>query len=162
MLTVHEIQDKRAKKTLLGPSTKEGRREKKAIGRKKAAMMKLLDERALWMVLGTDKSINSVRLSDEDVKQMLRTGEGPWSSGGSELYWGRIVHRCRSDIARCKEELPVLQIEKARLQRWASRTCTAVDARWAIVGEECGQGILLRRWRKLLGRIMTQITNLKW
>jgi hypothetical protein len=35
MVMVHEIQDKRAKKALLGPSTKEGRGLKKSITRKK-------------------------------------------------------------------------------------------------------------------------------
>ena len=57
-MMVHEIQDKRSKKALLGPSTKEGRGLKKSIGRKKVSMHKQLKEMYLWKVIGTGKSIH--------------------------------------------------------------------------------------------------------
>jgi len=131
----------------------------------KLVMNKLLDERALWKILGTDTPIDSVRLSEESVKTMLRTGESPWGiSGGSEIYWGKIVHRCRSDIKRCEEELPILEVEKSRCDMWAQRTMVAIEARLTDEGgpQGSGKGILLQRWKDLLMGIASQIGKLNW
>ena len=90
MVMVHEIQDKRAKKALLGPSTKEGRGLKKSITRKKTAMHKRLDEMYLWKIIGTDKTMSDpgVRLTEAEVKEMLKSGVAPWSSSNtSGIYW---------------------------------------------------------------------------
>ena len=164
MLIVHEIQDKRAKKAMVGPSTKEGRSEKKKIARKKIAMRKLLDEMYMWRVVGTEKSVNDpdVRLADSAVKEMLKSGQGPWRAGGAEIYWGRIAHRCRSDLARCHEVLPVLVMEKLRCERWSNRTLAAVQARLGEVGEESGRGLLLKRWHNLLVGVATPVVAFKF
>ena len=163
-LAVHEIQDKRAKKTAVGPSTKEGRGLKKSIGRRKAAMMKLLDERSMWMVVGTDGSVDEHRLDNDSVKAMLRTGEGPWESAGagSDLYWGKLAFRCTNDLARCLEELPDLDVQKKRVGQWAARTLRAVEGRLEQVGEGSGQGILLGRWKKIIDGIVLELGSLKW
>jgi hypothetical protein len=160
-LAVHEIQDKRFKKTAAGPSTKEGRSLEKSMGRRRAAMMKLLDERCIWKVVGTNSSIEQHRPNDEDVKQMLRSGEGPGQSGaGVELYWGKLAHRCTSDLARCKEELPDQVVQQRRLRQWAERTLIADEGRLEVVSS--GQAILLGRWKKLLNGLLEQLNALTW
>jgi hypothetical protein len=73
MLAVHEIQDKRAKKNMQGTSTKEGRGLMKSIGRKKAAMLKLLDEMHIWKVAGRNESVDVHRLSDELINEMMKS-----------------------------------------------------------------------------------------
>ena len=163
MLTVHEIIDKKLKRKMAGPTTKVGQGLKKSVRRKKLGMLKLLNELYLWKVIGTDQSVDQHRLPDAAVKEMLKTGEGPWQTGvGAAIYWGKLAHRCQSDIARCLEEMPVLGVEKLRLERWAARAVRAVDARVQVVGEGCGQGILLGRWKKLLVGLSDQLIALKW
>ena len=166
MVMVHEIQDKRAKKTLVGPSTREGRGLKKAISRKKTMMRKRLDEMYLWKVLGTGMTIHDpgVRLSDAEVKEMLKTGVAPWStSNSSDAYWGRMAYRCHSDLARCFEELPILEVEKARCFAWAQRNLGVVHLR---IDEEDGSGsgqeFLLKRWARLLSGLIEELNSLSW
>lgn len=164
-MMVHEIQDKRSKKALLGPSTKEGRGLKKSIGRKKVSMHKQLKEMYLWKVIGTGKSIHDsdVQLNDEAIKEMLRTGIAPWSdSEMSGIYWGRVASRCKADLARCHEELPKLRVEKERCRRWVNRTLSAVRTSLLVAGEGSGRGILLKRWEKLLEGLNDELKALKW
>ena len=165
MVIVHEIQDKRAKKSLVGPSTKEGRGLKKSIGKKKAAMHKRLNEMYLWKVIGTSQTINcpGVRLSDSDVKEMLKTGVAPWSGvNTSGAYWGRLAHRCEADYARCKEELPILAVEKDRCYRWAQRNLASVHTKMDEVGVDSGEGILLKRWASMLSSLIVELNALEW
>jgi hypothetical protein len=166
MVMVHEIQDKRAKKALLGPSTKDGRGLKKSIGRKKAAMRKRLDEMYLWKIIGVaGKTIHDpgVRLSEAEVKEMLKTGVAPWSSSNTTgIYWGRMANRCLSDLTRCKEELPILLIEKQRCLLWVERNFSAVHMRKDEVGADSGKGILLSRWVSLLNNLSEELDALKW
>ena len=160
---VHEIQDKRVKKLQAGPSTKDGRGLKKRIGRKKAALYKLLDELYLWKVIGTDQSVDDHRLPDTVVKEMLKTGQGPWQAGvGAAMYWGKLASRCEADLARIAETLPVLFAEKRRAELYVSRTLSAINVRLVAVGEGSGRGILLCRWKKLMGDFSEQLENLNW
>ena len=163
MLIVHEIQDKRVKKMQAGPSTKDGRGLKKSIGRRKAAMYKILDELYLWKVIGTDESVDDHRLSDAVVREMMKTGQGPWQAGGgAAIYWGKLGCRCKADWARCAEEFPILITEKMRVGWWATRTLRAIDVRLDVVGEGSGQGILLGRWKKIVGGLGDQVEALNW
>lgn len=165
MVMVHEIQDKRAKKALLGPSTKEGRGLKKSITRKKTAMHKRLDEMYLWKIIGTDKTMSDpgVRLTEAEVKEMLKSGVAPWSSSNtSGIYWGRMAYRCQSDLARCEEELPILVVEKDRVKRWAQRNLDAVHTKLAEEGKDSGKGILLCRWESLLLGLVEEVNALSW
>lgn len=91
--------------------------------------------------------------------------EGPWGiSGASDIYWGRIVHRCRSDIKRCEEEMPILQVEKIRCDMWVKRTVIAIEMQLVEQGgpQGSGKGMLLKRWKDLLESIASQIAKLKW
>ncbi len=162
-MAVHEIQDKRLRKTLAGPSTKEGKGLKKSIGRSKAAMLKLLAQLYLWKVLGTDARVEAHAMTPEAVKAMLKTGEGPWEAGtGAAIYWGKLAHRCRSDLERCQEELLVLCVEKRRLGQWAVLTLEAVARSVEVVGAGSGKGFLLGRWKKLVEDLGQQLGRLQW
>ena len=86
--------------------------------------------------------------------------EGPWGiSGASDIYWGRIVHRCRSDIKRCEEEMPILQVEKIRCDMHVGSGMQLVEQGGP---QGSGKGMLLKRWRDLLESIASQIAKLKW
>ncbi len=113
-LAVHEIQDHRIEKRLQGASTTRGQSIKKRIGRRKAALLKLLNQLYLWKVIGTTESVEVHRMTTEAVSKMLETGEGPWGEEGigQEIYWGKLAYRCRSDLERCKEELKKLSVER--------------------------------------------------
>jgi hypothetical protein len=153
----------RVRKDLAGPSTKEGKGLKKGLGRRKVAMLKLLDQLYLWMVIGTDRRVEEHKMTPEAVKAMLKTGEGPWEAGtGAAIYWGKLAHRCRSDLARCEEELLVLCVEKRRLGQWAVRTLEAVERRIEVVGAGSGKGFLLGRWKKMILELELQLERLKW
>ena len=112
-LLVMEINDIRLKKLAAGASTKDGKRLKKQTQRKKGTMHKLLEELYTWKFLepmavpGTTKSIDDFRLDKAAVKLMLKTGQPPWGEGSAATaeYWGKLAHRCKDDLDRCREEL---------------------------------------------------------
>lgn len=160
---MHDIVAKRAQKAVVGPSTKDGKRIKKLIARRKIAMLKLLDQMYLWKVVETQHNIADHKLSDVDIKEMLKSGEGPWETGaGAYLYWGRLALRCSADLMRCQEELPDLVLQKGRLRRWVERTLHTVELRIVEVGESSGKGILLGRWKKLLVGLQAEVLAFKW
>ena len=160
---MHDIVAKRAQKIAAGPSTKDGKRLKKLLARRKLAMLKLLDQMYLWKVVETQSNIADHRMSDVAVKEMLKNGEGPWETGaGAHLYWGRLALRCTADMMRCKEELPDLLVQKGRLQRWAERTLHVVQLRIVVVGESSGKGIPLGQWKKLLVGLLAEVHAFKW
>ena len=163
-MVVHDIQIMRAKKTAVGPSTKEGKGLKKSIGRAKGALMKLLDERSMWKMVGTGGSLDAHRMDSDAIKAMLRTGEGPWVSSGAgiELYWGKLAFRCTADLARCTEEVKDLGVQKIRLGRWLVRTSDAVSERLTEVPEASGQHIILCRWYKLIEGLIEEWNALSW
>ena len=130
-------------------------------------VVELDKEWCMWMVVGTSKDVNQHRLSDEAIKKLLETGEGPWEEGsviGADIYWGKLAFRCTNDVARCTEELPSLKMQKSRLHRWTTRTMVAAERRMLIVGKESGKGILLGRWIKLLQGITYDLkeSDMKW
>jgi hypothetical protein len=162
---VHEIRALRVAKGRAGYSTKDGVRLKKTTGRRKVAMMKLLDERCMWMVLGTAGSIDDHRMDQEAVKKMLQEGKGPWVAGaetGTSLDWGKLALRCTNELARCTEEAPDLLVQKRRLEGWAKRTLSMVEKRLGEVRGDSGKGILLGRWRNLLKGIIDEVGDLMW
>jgi hypothetical protein len=166
MTIVHEKKIKYTEQQHVGPTTTQGKNLGKLLRRKKVAMMKLLDERALWIVVGTDQKLEDHRLDDVAVKKMLQTGEAPWDSGsitgGAELYWGKMALRASEDLKRSTEELPVLKEEFKRLKSWATLNLSAIDERLVEVerNEEHGKSILLGRWKVLLQGILTHVTSL--
>jgi hypothetical protein len=160
---VHEIQDKRLRKALVGPSTKEGKSLKNNIRRRKEALHKLLDQLYLWKVVGTEECVEAHKMTDDAIKDMLRTGEGPWVAGvGAAIYWGKLAHRCQSDLARCKEEVVVLHVEKRRLGEWVALTLEAIQRRVQVVGEDSGRGVLLGRMKRVVEKLSLELSQLKW
>lgn len=118
---VQEIKEMRAKREELGASSKEGQRLKKQEGARRERMYRTLEEIYVWKIRGTSRTMDEVRISEAEVKQMLETGEPPWQSFdhlAAKLYWGKLFHRNASDLARCKKEMVDLPIQKQRLVAW--------------------------------------------
>ena len=151
----------------MGPSTKLGRSLKKNIQRTKKALERLLDQRAMWLRVGdSGDHQEDHRVSPESLKAMLRSagGEMPWMSSGAglEMYLGKLVHRCTSDLERCIEEVSDLRVQKDRLSQWLLRTSDAIDKCLASVQVESGRYILLCRWSDLITRLIEEWAEMSW
>ena len=83
----------------------------------------------MWKCVGTDKGVQDVAYTTDQIKHMYATGDTPWSGlgVGSAMYFGKLCHRITSDIARCEEELLILPIERRRLRTWVDGRILAVD-----------------------------------
>ena len=140
----------------MGPSTKDGRRFKKQITRTKNALEKLLDQRAMWMRVGSNGNEEDHRISSDALKEMLRSGDMPWAMSGIGvgLYLGKLAHRSTADLERCIEEVADLRVQKNRLSQWLLRTSDAIDERLECV--EGGASILLRRWKCTIDSMIEQ------
>ena len=118
----------------------------------------------LWQSVGTDANIDDLRMPPEAVKEMLKSGVGPWQlvgGVGAKLYWGRLFHTCESNLKRCSEEVCVLSVEKGRLGQWIELTLSSVEKRGLEVAGS-GKGILLSRWKLMLDSMKVQLAALKW
>lgn len=66
------------------------------------------------------------------IAGMLRGEAAPWEAGGNrsgtELMLGRKYFMAKNDLARCKEQLQFLVVEKRRLASYFTRTIDSVDA----------------------------------
>ena len=126
----------------------------------------LLEGMYLWMVMGSDKSVEEVRLTDDEVRELLVSGEGPWRGPwqgmGQGIYWGKLYHRCSNDLARCEEEVHDLGVEKLRLMMWLESILMKVVNTIATLEKGTGRCILLGRWEARLKAMRKELSDLKW
>ncbi|KAJ9510780.1 hypothetical protein QJQ45_027588, partial [Haematococcus lacustris] len=113
-------------------------KDTRALARQSQAKMKqahqLVDQLALWEVLGTTQHPNQVRVTSSQLRSMVRGEPAPWeresqtSQEGKVLFFGRQFFHLLSDSQRCLEQLALLKLERARLNAWGGSA-----GRWEAV-----------------------------
>ncbi|KAJ9531763.1 hypothetical protein QJQ45_021915, partial [Haematococcus lacustris] len=103
-------------------------KDTRALARQGQAKIKqahqLVDQLALWEVLGTTQHPNQVRVTSSQLRSMVRGEPAPWegesqtSQEGKVLFFGRQFFHLLSDSQRCLEQLALLKVERARLNAW--------------------------------------------
>ncbi len=130
-------------------------------------MHKLLEELYTWKFLepmavpGTTKSIDDFRLDKAAVKLMLKTGQPPWGEGSAATaeYWGKLAHRCKNDLDRCKEELLDLIVQKRRLKLWLEGVLGKIGEMQNL---KEGLAIIIGQKKNEMGELLKQLNELKW
>ncbi|KAL6754365.1 hypothetical protein V8C86DRAFT_2704398 [Haematococcus lacustris] len=100
-------------------------KDTRALARQSQAKIKqahqLVDQLALWEVLGTTQHPNQVRVTSSQLRSMVRGEPAPWegesqtSQEGKVLFFGWQFFHLLSDSQRCLEQLALLKVERARL-----------------------------------------------
>ncbi|KAJ9520759.1 hypothetical protein QJQ45_007627 [Haematococcus lacustris] len=123
-------------------------KDTRALARQSQAKMKqahqLVDQLALWEVLGTTQHPNQVRVTSSQLRSMVRGEPAPWekesqnSPEGKVLFFGRQFFHLLSDSQRCLEQLALLKLERARLNAWLHFILRA--SRAACAAAQAGEG----------------------
>ncbi|KAJ9506985.1 hypothetical protein QJQ45_016586 [Haematococcus lacustris] len=123
-------------------------KDTRALARQSQAKMKqahqLVDQLALWEVLGTTQHPNQVRVTSSQLRSMVRGEPAPWeresqtSQEGKVLFFGRQFFHLLSDSQRCLEQLALLKLERARLNAWLHFILRASRAAYAAA--QAGEG----------------------
>ncbi|KAJ9527222.1 hypothetical protein QJQ45_025499 [Haematococcus lacustris] len=104
----------------------------------------LVDQLALWEVLGTTQHPNQVRVTGSQLRSMVRGEPAPWeresqtSHEGKVLFFGRQFFHLLSDSQRCLEQLALLKLERAQLNAWLHFILRASRAAYAAA--QAGEG----------------------
>jgi hypothetical protein len=125
-MLVYDVIDLTHQQKKLGTSSKETKRKASSIRSKMGKTREALDELARWEALGTDQSPQQLRMKQDQLDAMLRNEPAPWdaigvASQGNKLHWGRKFQLVIADRDRCKEQLVILRVERARFQTWVAR-----------------------------------------
>ncbi|KAJ9530662.1 hypothetical protein QJQ45_014812 [Haematococcus lacustris] len=123
-------------------------KDTRALARQSQAKIKqahqLVDQLALWEVLGTTQHPNQVRVTSSQLRSMVRGEPAPWeresqtSQEGKVLFFGRQFFHLLSDSQRCLEQLALLKLERARLNAWLHFILRASRAAYAAA--QAGEG----------------------
>ena len=136
-----------------GTANKETKRIMNKAARKRSRVRSLLREMYVWQCLGSTKMPDDVALTEAEIRLMYSDGSAPWATETSSLrakqrYYGRLFHAASADLARLKEEEPLLRMEKARLLNWikhvSDRVHAAIGAHEVVVASGGEQGAVAR------------------
>ncbi|KAL6757729.1 hypothetical protein V8C86DRAFT_2614897 [Haematococcus lacustris] len=123
-------------------------KDTRALARQSQAKIKqahqLVDQLALWEVLGTTQHPNQVRVTSSQLRSMVRGEPAPWegesqtSQEGKALFFGRQFFHLLSDSQRCLEQLALLKVERARLNAW-QLGCSSTFSSTSLTMRTCWQ-----------------------
>ena len=156
---VYDVKEKTSLKLRATPSSKEGKAFQRQIDRRKAEINTLVEELHVWGLFDRGEA---ARLTTEELASMYETGEATFgATGAGKLYHGKIIHRCRADLARCEEELITLTEEKKRLGMWLDATMRQLDIALTRGGGP-GKALLLHKHRSWMAEMKTGFDELSW
>ena len=105
------------------------------------------------MAAAEGKSVHEVELPDEVVSSMQKGEAAPWHVGshayGVCMLFGRRLFMAENDLARCKEQLSMMDVEKDWLCQWLEVTSARVNERLQEVKEKLVEGGQLEPWQLL-------------
>eukprot|EP00983_Pelagomonas_calceolata_P120248 1160687-Pelagomonas_calceolata.AAC.1 len=134
---VHELAAEHLKKHRAGVSSKVTQAAESKIQALHRKLQVQLSEMYVWMAAAEGKPVSEVQLEEAIVSGMLLGEAAPWQVGGHasgvRMLFGRRLFMAQNDLARCREQFSMLEIEKSRLFAWLSTTLSHVRERLAVV-----------------------------
>ncbi|KAG2482899.1 hypothetical protein HYH03_018181 [Edaphochlamys debaryana] len=137
-----EVQHGQQERAQAGCADRETKRIQSRLKRKRAQIRTSLDEMYVWqgLQLGAERVM---RLTEEQVKALYVPGQQPpWSTPAStleaqQIFHGRKYHESATELARAREQLRYVRMDKVRLETWIQGAAACVQAardRRAAVG----------------------------
>ncbi|KAG2487245.1 hypothetical protein HYH03_014087 [Edaphochlamys debaryana] len=130
---VLEVQHGQQERAQAGCADRETKRIQSRLKRKRSQIRTLLDEMYVWQ--GMQLGPSSVqRLTEDQVKGLYVPGrQPPWATPSSSdaalnLFHGRKCHEAASELARAREHLGYVQMDKSRLENWISGALACIGA----------------------------------
>jgi hypothetical protein len=127
------VRELHQEKPNMGLSSKETRKVDKAIQSKMGRIREAFKEMALWEVAGTPQPPDEVRYGEDKLSAMLKGDPAPWEQPGQAeavagMFYGRKYYMLWSEVERCKEQLAILHVERARLHAYLTLEVAACQA----------------------------------
>ncbi|KAJ9523276.1 hypothetical protein QJQ45_024061, partial [Haematococcus lacustris] len=145
-------------------------KDTRALARQSKAKMKhalqLLNELSLWDSLGTTQTPDEVRVTNSQLRGMVQGEPAPWEEEcqstpqGKVLFYGRQFLHLTSDSERCKEQLALLHVERARLSAWLYHAIHACYA--AAAAATAGKEYYLMQHIEHLESMQAKLLALQW
>ncbi|KAL6748596.1 hypothetical protein V8C86DRAFT_2873784 [Haematococcus lacustris] len=145
-------------------------KDTRALARESKAKMKhalqLLNELSLWDSLGTTQTPDEVRVTNSQLRGMVQGEPAPWEEEcqstpqGKVLFYGRKFLHLSSDSERCKEQLALLHVERARLSAWLYHAIHACYA--AAAAATAGKEYYLMQHIEHLESMQAKLLALQW